>query len=93
MLSIETIQDNINQLVGKYNVKRIHLFGSYANGNATDSSDVDLLVEFNIAVPSIFAVLGFREELQNRLQHDVDVVSLPLVNPSALQYRQDNKRL
>lgn len=30
----------------KYGVKRLALFGSIARGESTDSSDVDLLVEF-----------------------------------------------
>ena len=42
-------QDQIRQMIApiaeKYHLKAVFLFGSYARGDATESSDVDLLVD------------------------------------------------
>lgn len=42
---INIIKKNRN-LLEKYEVKTIALFGSYVRGDATQESDIDLLVEF-----------------------------------------------
>ncbi|HNI90772.1 MAG TPA: nucleotidyltransferase domain-containing protein [Leptospiraceae bacterium] len=34
------------ELIEKYKIKRIGLFGSFANGTFHDKSDIDILVEF-----------------------------------------------
>jgi predicted nucleotidyltransferase len=45
MLSIEEIKSYIIPVVEKYPIERVVLFGSYARGDASDASDVDLVVE------------------------------------------------
>jgi predicted nucleotidyltransferase len=44
MVDNQSIQDICNQIVQEFNPDRIILFGSYASGNPTLDSDVDLLV-------------------------------------------------
>jgi hypothetical protein len=83
-LTIETIKSTVIPIAKKYSVKKVDLFGSYADGSATEKSDVDFLVKFNTDVPSIFKVMGFREELERDLNNPVDVVTLPLSNPGRL---------
>jgi len=45
LLSIEEIKSYIIPVVKKYPVDKVILFGSYARGDASDTSDVDLVVE------------------------------------------------
>jgi len=45
MLSIDEIKSYIIPVVEKYPVEKVILFGSYARGDASDTSDVDLVVE------------------------------------------------
>ena len=45
MLSIEEIKSYIIPVVEKYPIEKVILFGSYARGDASDTSDVDLVVE------------------------------------------------
>ena len=85
MLTIESIKQKIVPLAEKYQVSKIDLFGSYANGNMTDKSDVDFLVKFEEDIPSIFAVMGLQEELKQQLNISVDVVTLPLTRPEYLK--------
>jgi len=84
MLDIMEIKKIITPLAKKYEVNHIEIFGSYANETATEDSDIDFLVKFSTPVPSIFKVMGFQEELKKALGLDVDVITLPLSNPEAI---------
>ncbi|MGK7882243.1 MAG: nucleotidyltransferase family protein [Crocosphaera sp.] len=42
----DTLKINIENLNSKYKVKTLGVFGSFVRGEATDNSDLDLLVEF-----------------------------------------------
>ena len=84
MLTIEYIQQIVAPLAEKYNIEEIYLFGSYATGNASEDSDVDFLVKFVAKVPSIFKVMGLRQELEYNLNHSIDIVTIPVVRPEKL---------
>ena len=59
-------------------IERVMLFGSYADGNATAESDVDVLVEFGARPITLLHYCGFREKLAEALRLPVDVVKYPL---------------
>ena len=40
MLTINQIKDSITEIVIKYPVKKLSLFGSYADGSASEDSDL-----------------------------------------------------
>jgi predicted nucleotidyltransferase len=84
MLSIEEIKSYIIPVIEKYPVERVILFGSYARGDASDTSDVDLIVESHghLHNRKIFALGG---ELLDVLPVRVDVYDiLEIANPSAM---------
>lgn len=78
MLSIDTIKQATQKVARHYPVTKVLLFGSYAEGCADDSSDVDVLVEFATHPISLFELAGFNEELREELNIPVDTVKLPL---------------
>ena len=88
MLTIDGICNAVLQIVSKYSVTKVDLFGSYATNMATANSDVDFLVQFSPPIPSIFAVMGFKEELSAALGIKVDVVTMPLTNPEKLNIKE-----
>jgi len=90
-IAIDTIKTEVSRLAEKYQVSSIDLFGSYANGKATEKSDVDILVKFIVPIPSIFAVFGLKEELERKLKIPVDVVTLPLSRPEKLHINKTIK--
>ncbi|MEE5993647.1 MAG: nucleotidyltransferase domain-containing protein [Oscillospiraceae bacterium] len=45
MYTIEEIKQKIIPIAKAYNLKAVWLFGSYARGEATESSDIDLLFD------------------------------------------------
>jgi len=60
----------------RHRVKRLGVFGSAARGDATESSDVDLLVEFEKdAETSLFDMVRLQEELSRLLGRKVDLAT------------------
>lgn len=85
MQSIENIRKAVSKAAMQYPVKRVDLFGSYANGQAREDSDLDFLVEFSESPISLFKISGFQVLLSELLQTEVDVVEAPLAADSMLQ--------
>jgi predicted nucleotidyltransferase len=61
-------------------VRNIRVFGSFARGDATPDSDLDLLVEY---VPGHggFAFIEFCQAVETLLGREVDVVTERALNP------------
>lgn len=82
MLTRETITSRLREdypyLAAEYGVKRIGLFGSFANDTADESSDVDMVVEFQR--PIGFKFIELVEHLEHLLGRKVDVLT-----PAGLQ--------
>ena len=85
MKNIEQIKDLIAQIAPEYNIKRVNLFGSYAEGTATNRSDIDLLVEYH-QTPSLLKHLGFKNRMEDELKKHVDVLRYP-INRNHLYYK------
>ena len=73
MPTLDMIRQAVCQAAMEYPVKRVELFGSYANGTADADSDVDFLVEFNDGA-SLFDQGAIQAGLHSILGHGVDVV-------------------
>ena len=84
MPTLEMIRQAVNQAALEYPVKRVELFGSYANGTADSESDVDFLVEFSENPTSLIHICGLRETLSELLNMDVDIIKLPLKTDDTL---------
>lgn len=74
MLTKEQIEQAVRTVAAQYPVRAVYLFGSYADGTATECSDVDFYVQFSQSPISVFKVMGFRARLEQLLGKDVDVV-------------------
>ena len=86
MVTILDITQAINSVAKKYDIKKIMLFGSYAEGTNTQTSDVDLLVEFNSEYVSLLTIASLKIELEELLNIQVDIIRFPipegsLINP------------
>ena len=71
------------ELVKKYHVQSLGLFGSIVRGDFNDSSDIDILVDFKKPIGVEFIDLADYIEL--RLQKKVDLVSRNGVKPKYLK--------
>jgi predicted nucleotidyltransferase len=45
--SIDEIKIKIKPIAAKYNLPRVYIFGSYARGEASENSDLDVLVDIS----------------------------------------------
>ena len=83
-MTITDIREAVVQVAPAYPVLNIDLFGSHANGEDTEDSDVDLLVYFDDKVASLFDLSGLKLDIQEKLHTKVDVVAGPLKENSYL---------
>ncbi len=65
--------EDLAVLCGRYHVKKLSLFGSVLGENFTDSSDVDVLVEFREGHVPGFAFITMQDELDALLNRRVDL--------------------
>jgi predicted nucleotidyltransferase len=70
---VELLQENQAYLAAEFGVSKIGLFGSYAKGQSSDTSDVDLFVEFER--PIGFRFIELADYLENLLGQKVDVLT------------------
>lgn len=78
---IERIIKNHKPLLKKnFRVKDIGVFGSYARGEQGESSDLDVLVEFDRRI-GFFKFLELEEYLQQLLRVKVDLVTKKALKP------------
>ena len=67
-------------IAAQYGARNIRLFGSFAEGTATESSDVDLLLEME-AGRSLLDLVAIKQELEDLLGRQVHVVTEPALSP------------
>ena len=75
MLTIEEIKKTVAEIAPQYNLKKVALFGSRANGTAKENSDVDLLVEFPKG-SSLFDLIRLKFKFEEIWKLEVDVIIL-----------------
>lgn len=73
ILELEDIVKKCSKILEHYEVNFCYLFGSYAKGKATPSSDVDLLISTSIKGLKFY---GLVEEIRTTLHKRVDVLDI-----------------
>ena len=64
---------NIIDVLKRRKVKKAGIFGSYARGDATKDSDIDIVVE--LAQKDLFELSGLKIDLEKTLNRKVDIVT------------------
>ncbi len=75
---LEVLQSEYPFLAAEFGISKIGLFGSFAKGEPAETSDVDILVEFERPVG--FRFVEFAEYLEHLLGRKVEVLT-----PAGLQ--------
>jgi predicted nucleotidyltransferase len=70
----KTLHDYTPQFARDYAVRRFGVFGSMVRGDQTESSDIDILVDFTKPI-GLFAFVRLEEELTKLLKRKVDLVT------------------
>jgi len=72
--TLEEIKKRITPVAQKYNVPAMYIFGSYARGEATEDSDIDVLFQSEGSKIRGFLVGAFYEDLRESLDKGLDLV-------------------
>ena len=73
---------NLNKWKEKYGVKRIGLFGSYSREEQKDSSDIDVLVEFDPSKLSFDNYIELKFNLEDQFGKTIDLVIIDDIKPA-----------
>ncbi len=84
VLTVDQIKESCREVFQSYSVEYCYLFGSYARGTATGTSDVDLLVSVPVDGLKFYELL---ELLREKLKKKVDLLDAAQLkqNPALLQ--------
>ena len=79
----QNILQNLNKdqkTLKQYGIKTLSLFGSVAREEATETSDVDILVTFSQPL-GLFAFMELKDHLEELLDAHVDLVTEDALHP------------
>jgi uncharacterized protein len=78
---IEALRAALPALRREFGVKSLALFGSVARGDATEGSDVDVLVEF-VAPVGLIHFAQLEQRLEDLIGHPIDLVEPDALHPA-----------
>jgi len=77
---VEEIREKILPVLNKYGVRRASIFGSVVRGEATENSDIDILVEIGSNI-SLLDFVELKLELEEVLGRAVDLGEYDTIKP------------
>ena len=84
----EEIYQNILPFVDEYGIKRVGVFGSFARGEATEFSDIDLVFDFQKDF-GLLALSSLKIALEEKLDKKIDIVEFSSLDPSLAESIKD----
>lgn len=73
--SLPEIQQRVVPVIKKHGISELYVFGSYARGEASPDSDVDMLIKCPVPL-SLFRLEGIRQDLEAAVEKAVDVITV-----------------
>ena len=70
---LQQLSDLKRELAQNYHITSLALFGSMARDEATEKSDIDILVDFS-QMPDLLTFIELEEKLKSALGKNVDLV-------------------
>ena len=86
-----TMQELINKLIPifkQYPIKRAALFGSYARGEQTENSDIDVFLEFDESADLVRVFYVFWDDLEDKMQTKVDILTQGSLETAPKRFRE-----
>ena len=76
------LKENKGLFLAQYGVQKIGIFGSYARGEQTDNSDIDVLIDMSTDTENMFEKrIELREFLMAHFTKNVDVCHEQAIKP------------
>ena len=82
---IKILTEHKEELKEKYKIKEIKIFGSYARGEQRETSDIDIIVDFE-ETPTLIELLRVEEEIERILGIKVDLLTEDSISPFIKPY-------
>lgn len=79
-INVEEIKKEAIPILKEEGVRRAALFGSIVGGEATEESDIDMLVDLPRG-KSLFDLAGLQMRLEETLGREVDVITYNSIHP------------
>ena len=73
-VNLSANKEELQNILNNYGVTDVSVFGSFARGEATQKSDLDLLVTYQQGT-TLFDVANLQDALEKALNRKVDLVS------------------
>jgi len=86
---IHTLKVHKPDLVSRYPISELGIFGSYSRGDQTAESDIDILVDFDKSIDG-FQYIRLAHELEDIFDIKIDIVSRKAIKPGYLPYVERN---
>ncbi|MCL1819093.1 MAG: nucleotidyltransferase domain-containing protein [Oscillospiraceae bacterium] len=87
MLTVDEIKSIVTPVADVYPIRRVTLFGSYARGDATENSDVDIVIDSDGKLNGINFFI-YADKLAKALPVKSDIFeSIEIKKPSSLYTR------
>ncbi len=77
---LETLEELKEEVGNRYKVRRMGLFGSFVRSQESETSDVDILVEFEQGA-DLLDLVGLGDFLEEKLGRKVDLVTKKALRP------------
>ena len=96
--TISEISNIVRPIAEKYGLKAVFLFGSYARNEASEDSDIDLLVDTTgTSIKGLFALGALYNEFEDALQKSIDLITVSALEqqvqmPSEETFNENVKR-
>lgn len=92
ILTFQIAKKEITPILKKRGVAKAAFFGSFARGEATKRSDIDLLVRFK-GSRGLLDLVGLRFELEKKLGKKVDLLTYGAIHPRLKRYILKDQKL
>ena len=83
---LETLRQTLPELKNKYNITKMGVFGSYARGEQTADSDIDVLINFDNEDFSYFDLMDIEQGLTKMFNTKVDLLMEEAIKPRIKPY-------
>ena len=90
--SLDEIRHIATPIAARHGVAALYLFGSYARGEATPESDLDLRIEKG-RIQSLFQLTGFEMDMEEGFDKPLDVLTTPMLSEQFLRSIQPEEVL
>ncbi|MBR5871832.1 MAG: nucleotidyltransferase domain-containing protein [Clostridia bacterium] len=86
--TIDEIKERVIPVAKKYSLRAVYVFGSYARNEATDQSDVDILIDrTGSSIKGMFDMGNLYHDLRESIGLEIDLVTTHTLKQRSTQAR------